>query len=787
MATDEDVSQVLDIIFYQLDKDQARQLLAITGNNVQAAAGKFFDSDIDVLKRLLQDSTAKWDDTAFGAGRYGNDDTAGTLPTFNIDYAPGYENYPHSTGNSRAPTRPPSRTSQRSAVSTHAGEAPIKSIENTQESGVIGNSKPVFGPATKDHYESSQWALVSTATELISDPIPSQRQREEGQPVILKPSPNFNYLPALIPILHSIPQFRNALLSPEVSQKKYWMGDDWWKGTPSPPARIVDTSMSLGELHGLEIIYEAQRLMAFLDNTDRIYGSVNSLLDLDAWKESLSNLEDPDDDLLNFLLLWSFAYQSHVPNAELDGVLRSTVNAGGSLKENFVLDGTVSRDGSRPDFSLYDVLDDSLFSSAGGSAHIVDISNVIILRLTSSTTNASDLGCRVPATLYADRYLEKNRHVIDNMYQDIKQYEDQLRDIDTQLQRLKYHTPKKEGAKRVESLKLLQASMKAFSHPDNELDPDPKDAAVFSQLQTLYQSIESKLATLDGQTQDVRKMMDSIAGRFKPPIDDGTDTAMDTTTIEYPEGQSPQDAMQHPYQLYGVATRRDVVYLLHPDIKSNEPGAKQWWRMQYDTESANPTIMRDCLTLQDVIERATSESASVLLIYANEAATSVEPLPLPKPLEDFVKKDKLNFLEELQKSASGWEDYSDYGNTVQGDWEKNPADHDYDWGNMSATQFHSRDRNDSNMSSTTLTPNTEVGDDSPGLREMVEVNGGIDAFTGLSRSASSVTIGRDGESMDVDGAKSQGIVSFTDVNMDIDDVVEEPRTQHIEVVEKKGG
>ena len=231
--------------------------------------------------------------------------------------------------------------------------------------------------------------------------------------------------------------------------------------------------------------------MAFLDNTDRIYGSVGSLLELDAWKEAQLSLDDPDDDLLKFLLLWSFAYQSHVPNAELNGVLQSTVNAGGMLRENFVLDGTVTRDDSRSDFTLYDVLDDSLFSSAGGSAHLVDISNVIILRLTSSRTTASDLGCRIPATLYADRYLEKNRHVIDSMYRDIQQYEEQLKEIDLQVQRLKYHTPKKEGAKRVESLKLLQTSMKAFEPHDAEESAHPD---TLLQLQNLHQNIEDKLA-----------------------------------------------------------------------------------------------------------------------------------------------------------------------------------------------------------------------------------------------------------------------------------------------------
>jgi hypothetical protein len=274
--------------------------------------------------------------------------------------------------------------------------------------------------------------------------------------------------------------------------------------------------------------------------------------------------------------------------------------------------------------------------------------------------------------------------------------------------------------------------------------------------------------------------MQSISGRFKPTIDDGADVPMETADVHYPEGQSPHDAMNHPYQLYGVATRRDVVYLLHPDIKSDVPGAKQWWRMQYDTESNNPVIMRDRLTLQEVIERATSESASVLLVYANEAATSVEPLPLSKPLEDFVKRDKLSFLEELQKNASGWEDHGDYSSVAQGEWDKNPPDYNYhdDWNSMSAQQYHTRDRNDSNMSSATLTPNTELGDDGPVMREMVEVNGGMDAMTGFGND----TLTQD--TMQVDGNTHSMATSFTDVDMAD---AQEPRTQHIEIAEKKGG
>lgn len=360
---------------------------------------------------------------------------------------------------------------------------------------MIGNSKAVFGPATRQHYDSSQWALVPTATEVISDPIASQRQREEGQPAILKPSPNFNYLPALIPILHSIPQFRNALLASSVPHTDYWLGEDWWKGSPSPPARIVDTTMGLAEQYGLDIIHEAQRLMAFLDNTDRVYGSTGSMLQLDAWKETKPPLEDPDDDLLKFLVVWGFAYQSQVRDAQLDGVLRSTFNAGGEIRESFVLDGNVTRMQSRPDYSIYDVLDDTLFSSAAGSAHIVDISNVLIFRLTSSKTDASDLGCRIPATLYVDRYLEKNRHVIDGMYADMQQYEEKLKDIDTHTQRARWHTLNKEGGKPLDGLKLIQASMKAYEPPTDGSNLYPEDAGTLAQLHDWYQNLKSYLAS----------------------------------------------------------------------------------------------------------------------------------------------------------------------------------------------------------------------------------------------------------------------------------------------------
>ena len=369
-------------------------------------------------------------------------------------------------------------------------------IENTQQTGII-NSKPVFGPATRTHYDDS-WSMVPSSVYIVPDPEPRQRQLPQGEPRILKPSARFNYLPAAIAILHSIPLFRNALLAPNTTQSDYWRGDDWWRGNAEAQARIIVSGPDedVEDVHALDVLHEIQRLMAFLGRSDRAYATVSSLLELDAWKEVHPPMNDEEDDLLKFLLLWSVAYEGQMPNVQLSGELRSTVTiSGGNPIENFVLDCTVLRD-SRPALDLYDVLDDGLFDSDKGSAHIVNISKVLILRLASSGKDAKDLGCRIPATLYADRYLEINKPIIDGMNRDMRQYEDTLSEIDSTVQRLKYYTPKKPGAKRVETLKMLETSIKAFQprESNEEQEPDMKDAATLSQLETLYHSIESKLA-----------------------------------------------------------------------------------------------------------------------------------------------------------------------------------------------------------------------------------------------------------------------------------------------------
>lgn len=175
-------------------------------------------------------------------------------------------------------------------------------------------------------------------------------------------------------------------------------------------------------------------------------------------------------------------------------------------------------------------------------------------------------------------------------------------------------------------------------------------------------------------------------------------------------------------------------------------------------------------------------------MYANEAATSIELAPLSSDLEDFVKKDNLNFLQEFSQQQRQWEGKEDDGGKVIGDWmkEKPPGYEDVeglDWQNMSAKEFYGQDH--SGISSTTLTPNTEIDDEGVPM-EMQEVNGGIAALAGgISSPASSDTV--PGDDMDTSGdIASQGTVAAHDVEMkDVVDGIDDGRAEHIEVVGSK--
>jgi hypothetical protein len=246
-----------------------------------------------------------------------------------------------------------------------------------------------------------------------------------------------------------------------------------------------------------------------------------------------------------------------------------------------------------------------------------------------------------------------------------------------------------------------------------------------------------------------------------------------------------------------VATSALDYYIRHPDGAN----AMQWWHIKYSYEGEDASITRNTVTLDEVLVKARSESGKVLLVYANKAATSTQPVPLSASLEAFVEKDNVSLTRDLQNRQEEWPDYNpDDGNTVNGDWmdadwnSDDPHVHsggysdDY-WNNVSAKKFHEQD---SGVSSTTLTPNTEV-DDGVNMTEMQEVSGGVSAWAdgGLSN-ASSDALGAEPMDISEPTQPKPDTIDAKDVDMgdadrNIGNRQADPKVEHIETVEKKGG
>lgn len=171
-----------------------------------------------------------------------------------------------------------------------------------QESGVTGMDMPVtapsFGPATRDYYEQSQWALTfpgaSQAASHQVEVAPSKRERQMGAPAFLVDAPDRVHqskLGAYLTILHEIPLARNLYLKGAAEDVTYGNDPQWWKGEIITRPHVLGDGEE-GELEwqdmdpAAEVRDELHRLMAFLDSTTRSYATVEGLVKLRPHLES---------------------------------------------------------------------------------------------------------------------------------------------------------------------------------------------------------------------------------------------------------------------------------------------------------------------------------------------------------------------------------------------------------------------------------------------------------------------------------------------------------------------
>lgn len=306
----------------------------------------------------------------------------------------------------------------------------------TQETGVTTADKPYFGPA-REYPDTSNWQMTvskATAKEIPLDPEPIERRRPLATPAFLRPTPYGHRLPGLVKILHTIPAAREALLSRSCIQSDYGSDSDWWNGgTIGLPHTIYEgAQMAASEK---EIIYEAQRLMALLDKTDRSYGSSDALAILSGLREYQG---DPVID--KFLAAWHNAMDHHDPGGPLNNVFSTTgVRFNGETAPNTteteVLELEVKEERFVPGQSLYEIIDSTLWPSRDGTeleeqVFLDRIADVLVIQICRGQGMQDGLDVKVPPVWYADRYRQSAQPQVHKMFAAKTAAEEEIKTLD---------------------------------------------------------------------------------------------------------------------------------------------------------------------------------------------------------------------------------------------------------------------------------------------------------------------------------------------------------------------
>ena len=307
-----------------------------------------------------------------------------------------------------------------------------------QETGVTDASGQHFGPARQTHYNMSQWAMSISgprAQEILQNPEPELRKRDPGRPAFLKPALGKHLLPPLLTILHAIPMTREAFLLREYIILDYGQNSEWWDGISIESPKVVELDRGYDQDPDWDdILIEAQRLMAFLDHTDRAYGSAEALANI-KW------IREREDPVKGFLELWRGTAARLLGNEELRDSFSWAVLTEGEVKDYPVIDcANLNSSQSNPYYTIYDALDDSLWSAFRATdtdaAQIERVPEVLIFRLHCICTPAVSHGIKVPSTWYADRYLKENADLARKMRLEKEFFENDIRKLKEALGRL---------------------------------------------------------------------------------------------------------------------------------------------------------------------------------------------------------------------------------------------------------------------------------------------------------------------------------------------------------------
>ncbi|KAG8163631.1 hypothetical protein KVR01_006928 [Diaporthe batatas] len=705
------VCEMLDV-YETRDRQMFSRALKAHNNNMAQVVNEYFE-DQDTFR-----SKFSWNEAQFMADRDGS-----SLPSFQVQGPDQYDptaNAWDQSGGLVAPSRPPSRAQNRSPLgkmiddwtTNYTVGAPTTQqqadedlnralLESTsaaatrgatpQESGVISTdtSLPFFGPANRETYQDDQWAMVRVNKE-ASDPSPSARKRDPLTPVFLLCRHNGaqrHRLGPLLMIKHDIPAARNFFLSLDASEQPgtYGHNNSWWKGDAILCASSGSTE-ALPEAYSypnVKLEDEIQRLMAFLDDTQRSYGTADSLCESplmkNAWDPVVhfyQNLYSKAGSEIVRSTMWTLV--RFEPGAdEVDASTSSPTSEFG------ILEFKVPDELSDVLHSLYSLWD-ALFwiqqqSELSGfpheeskqTAYMEDPGEVLTMRI-----KLENHRIEIPETFYIDRYLEKNlgtarilKSQMVQLWQALAQSKDAENKItkwndsaDTWKDYDKISLTKKVIAKVENQIWKVRANALWRKHEQSvgTKDEIPYLPAELNHLAELNEQEDKTVKIFESQLDVAKRKLVNIdqqlarLGREKKACCDILRQMAEVLTVpSEEEGMNPT----HKYTLRGVITSHDVVYMCRrkeaDPAETEAPSSKvdQWWRVAWVAGDENP-VRQEVTTFEKVQEAIFTEtdadgSKVPILVYATDKALNEEPAPLSDALKTFVKFDNRLFKQEL--------------------------------------------------------------------------------------------------------------------------------------------
>lgn len=386
------------------------------------------------------------------------------------------------------------------------------SHDQVQMTGVTNASAPHFGPARQEHYDKN-WQMTvpgDYTKEIWLNPEPADRKRDGTKPAFLRPSTQGHRLPALIKILQTIPLAREAMLCRDLILSDYGHNSDWWDGTP---IQIPETFHEADDRqdHDVEdVLYETQRLVAFLEGTQRAYGSIDSLLDI----SSMGLLKDEDISAV-FFRAWAAASEHVGVRLALHNIVES-VGAKRILDEpEFADDISFTTFQVRVDdeiadkgHTLYDAVDDILWTTGGvyveeQDIYLAKVADVFILDVKRASEASSGLGIRIPAVWYLDRYLKSSVDEMKRMRQTKAAIQKELDLIEQKRATIAEYKPAGAQAEALDGLTLLKSAITYFQSStaratmldrgDEQVANAAEQNKVVKELQLLSERIARKL------------------------------------------------------------------------------------------------------------------------------------------------------------------------------------------------------------------------------------------------------------------------------------------------------